>query len=123
MTKRVMDEGRPMGQRVNALHSILANHFAPLGFEATRQRLREHVGVEGSAWSGEQVVTALRLLHESRQSHLRYRSAFGDRRRVEKAAGRRQPTKADLEALHTAAWLLDVTTATSRLPGRRQQRG
>jgi hypothetical protein len=116
----VSDERRPLGQRVTALHSLLANHHAPLGFEATRQRLLAEAGVAGKEWTAEQVMAALRSLTESRKSHLRYREAFAARRQAEKAQGRRQPTKRDIQALDAKDWLRDADAAARRQPSRKE---
>lgn len=122
MAKRVRDETRPMGQRVNALHSLLANHHAPLGFEATRLRLREVAGVSRTAkWSEAAVLQALEALKASRATHLDYRRAFSERRRQEKASGRRQPTRGDLEAAASREWSKDADLARTRTPSRRRQ--
>jgi hypothetical protein len=120
--KRVRESDRPLGQRVNALHSLLANHHAPLGFEATRERLCDAVGVAHSGkWTDAQILQALLLLEESRRNHLAYRDAFASRRRGEKAAGRRQPTRGDLEALAEREWFKDAAAAVRRVPSRREQ--
>lgn len=92
-----------------ALHCLLANHHAPVGFEATRKRLLLAVGVGRSRkWTEAQLLEALALLDESRRSHLAYRSAFAARRRDEKASGRRQPTRGDLAAFDHPEWLKDT---------------
>jgi hypothetical protein len=99
-----------MGQRVNALHSLLANEHAPLGFDETRTLLRAETGVTGRTWTEAQLLDALALLEESRQTHLRYREAWARRRSLDKARGRRQPTKAETAALEERAWFKDVRT-------------
>lgn len=115
--RRVRDSDRPMGQRVTALHSLVANHHSPLGFLGTRTRLRKAAGVGLlRRWTEPRLLEALRVLEESRASHLRYRTAFAQRRRQEKAEGRRRPTKGDVAALDRAEWLKDVEEAGSRHP-------
>jgi hypothetical protein len=112
-----------MGQRVNALHSLLANHHAPVGFEATRRRLREVAGVTWrKKWSEAGLLEALRALEDSRATHLDYQRAFAERRRQEKASGRRQPTRGDLEAAARLEWSKDADLARTRLPSKREQR-
>lgn len=104
-----------MGSRVVALHSLLANHHAPIGFEATRDRLMTHVGVGRSAkWTETQLLASLALLEESRETHLAYRRAFASRRRSEKALGWRQPTRTDLTALSHPEWKKDAEAAKTR---------
>jgi hypothetical protein len=99
-----------MGQRVSSLHSLLANEHAPLGFEATRTFLRAKAGVTGRTWTEAQLLDALALLEQSRQSHLRYREAWDRRRSLDKARGRRQPTKAETAALEEPSWFKDART-------------
>lgn len=112
-----------MGQRVTALHSLVANHHAPLGFTATRRRLRELAGVgPGRRWTEPKLLEALDELAASRETHLRFGSVFADRRRVEKTDGRRQPTSGDLETLRRAEWLKDVGEAGRRHPSRQERR-
>lgn len=120
--RRVRDTGLAMPKRVVALHSLLANHHAPLGFEDTRDHLREIAGIRTRRWTEPQLLAALAALEESRASHLRYRAVFAERRRREKALGRRQPTTADLAALRRAVWLMDHEDARRRRPGMREQR-
>jgi hypothetical protein len=119
----VRDGNRPIGQRAKALHSLLANHHAPLGFSGTRKRLRKLVGVGlGRRWTEAKLLRALQELEESRTSHVRYHDVFAQRRRAEKAGGRRQPTKGDVDALHRPEWLKDVNAADHRHPSRRERR-
>ena len=123
----VRDSARPLGYRVTALHSLLANHHAPLGFEETREELRRRVGASPTlvspdwaparqSWTEAQLLEALMLLEESRVSHLTYRNAWAERRSVEKRQGRRQPTKEDLKVLDARSWLLDPNMAKSSPP-------
>lgn len=114
MARRVRDADLPLGQRVNALHSLLANHHAPFGFRRTRAHLRRAAGVRVLRdWTEPRLLAALDLLEESRASHLANLAAFGQRRRVEKASGRRVPNKGDLEALARREWTVDVDAALS----------
>lgn len=123
MARRVRNSDLAIGQRVTALHSLLANHHAPLGFEATRQHLRRTVGVtRREGWSEPGLLLALDLLEASRANHIAYRVTFGQRRKVEKASSRRSPTKADLEALTRAEWFLDPDEATVRRQSTRELR-
>jgi hypothetical protein len=66
-------------------------------------------------------LEALHELERSRATHLRYRRAFADRRRVEKAVGRRQPTRGDLLALDREEWAKDAEVASVRHPSRRER--
>jgi hypothetical protein len=115
--RRVRDSGLPMGRRVTALHSLVANHHAPLGFAGTRRRLRKLAGVGlFRRWTQPRLLLALRALEESRSSHLEYLAVFAQRRRREKAVGRRQPTKGDVAALRRPEWLKNVDEAGRRYP-------
>jgi hypothetical protein len=106
-----------MGRRVTALHSLVANHHAPLGFTGTRRRLRRLAGVGLlRRWTQPRLLLALRALEESRSSHLEYLAAFAQRRRREKAIGRRQPTKGDVAALRRPEWVKNVEEARRRYP-------
>lgn len=123
MARRVRDGDLPLGQRVNALHSLLANHHAPFGFQRTRAHLRRAAGVGLlRPWTEPRLLAALDLLEESRASHLAYRAAFGQRRRLEKASGQRVPTKGDLEALERREWAMDAGDAAVRRPSSRELR-
>lgn len=121
--RRVRDTSRPLAQRVNALHSLLANHHAPLGFQATAQHLRGLAGVAGSrrllpwrtrrfVWTEQQLLTALAALEESRGSHLRYQAAFVERRKAEKAKGLRQPSRDDGGSSTRSEWLIETDGAS-----------
>jgi len=68
------------------------------------------------------LLEALKALEDSRATHLDYRRAFAERRRQEKASGRRQPTTGDLEAAARPEWSKDADLARARLPSRREQR-
>jgi hypothetical protein len=104
--RRVRDADRPLGQRITALHSLLANHHAPLGFTVTRKRLRKLVAV-GPADGGR----SRSCFGHSRSWSSRERAICDtaapspsgvERRRRTDDAG---PTKGDVEALHRAEWL------------------
>ena len=121
--RRVRAADRPLDQRVTALHSLLANYHAPLGFTATRKRLRKLVGVGlGRRWTEPKLLRALEELEASRKAHLRYRSVFAERRRAEKAEGRRQPTLGDVQALLPVEWRKDAQEAARRHASRRERR-
>jgi hypothetical protein len=90
-----------MGQRVNALHSLLARHLVPLGFDGTRRALRALVGVTGRRWDEEQVMRALEHLEATRAVRLARAQEVTARRRVDKAAGLRRPTTADVALLES----------------------
>lgn len=123
MARRVRNVNLSMGQRVNALHSLLANHHAPLGFRQTRAHLRRATDVAlQRRWNEPALLAALDLLEESRASHLAYRAAFGQRRRIEKASGQRVPTRGDLEALAPREWMMDIDDAAVRRPSIRELR-
>lgn len=123
MARRVRNANLPMGQRVNALHSLLANHHAPLGFRGTRAHLRRATGVGFlRRWNEPSLLAALDMLEESRASHLAYRTAFAERRRIEKASGQRVPTKGDLQALARREWKMDIDDAAVRRPNVRELR-
>src|SRR5690349_19917956 len=94
--RRLRDPSRPMGQRVNALHSLLANHHAPLGFEESRRYLRAQVGLHSQFWTEAQLLAAFDLLDTSRSSYTAYRGSLAVRRKSEKIHGRRSPTKKDM---------------------------
>lgn len=82
------------------------------------------VGVgRASKWSEAQLLQALQLLEESRRSHLAYRRTFAARRHAEKVAGRRQPTRADLEALLHREWFKDSDAARTRRPSTQEKHG
>ncbi|WP_157519125.1 hypothetical protein [Modestobacter sp. Leaf380] len=102
--RRVLDADRPLGQRVAALHSLLANHHAPLGFLATRAALRSRVGATGRRWRETELLRALEHIEASRAAHLERVAEVAARRRVEKAAGRRQPSAADTRVLEEPRW-------------------
>jgi hypothetical protein len=123
MARRVRNANLPMGQRVNALHWLLANHHAPLGFRRTRAHLRRatHAGLL-RRWNEPSLLAALDMLEESRASHLAYRAAFAERRRIEKASGQRVPTKGDVQALARSEWLMDIDDAAVRRPSVRELR-
>jgi hypothetical protein len=127
--RRARDPERPLGQRVLALHALISGHHAPLGFTATRARLRALVGADDthrgrarSRWTEDELLRALAALESSRETHLRARAVFADRHRAEKAAGRRSPTAGDLRARREAVWEADVAGAAHRRPSRREQR-
>ncbi|MEI4270819.1 hypothetical protein TEK04_03695 [Klenkia sp. LSe6-5] len=97
--RRVRDGDRPMGQRVNALHSLVARHAAPLASSDTRTTLRTLVGATGRRWDEEQVMRALEHLEATRSVRIAQVHEVTTRRRAAKAAGRRRPTAADLVLL------------------------
>ena len=120
--RRVRDGNRPIGQRANALHSLLANHHASLGFAKTRKRLRRLVGVGlGHRWTEAKLLTALQDLGESRTSRALSRGvcaapASGEGWRTAQA------DEGDVDALHRPEWLKDIHAASDRHPSRRERR-
>lgn len=91
-----------MGQRVNALHSLIARHAAPPGaFGGTRRALRSMVGTTGRRWREEEVMRALEHLEAARSARHARVADVTARRRIEKAAGRRAPSAADVAILET----------------------
>lgn len=93
-----------MGQRVNALHSLISNHHAPSGFLGTRAALRARVGVTGHRWREDELLRALEHLEASRTAHLVRVAEVAAHRRAEKTAGRRHPAAAEVAALGPPAW-------------------
>ena len=128
--RRVRDEALPLGQRVSALHSLIANHHAPFCFLGTVAHLQGATGggrrrwraVGRRGWTHEQLLAALAMLEQSRAGHLAYRAAFAERRCAEKGAGRRRPTAGDKAALARPEWLKDAEEARIRVPSRRDRR-
>ncbi|MFC4615697.1 hypothetical protein ACFO3K_13310 [Cellulomonas algicola] len=124
VARRVRDPHVPLPYRLSALRSLVNRHH-PLGFGGTQQHLGDLVGTSrppGPGWTGDDVLAALDVLEESRASRLRYVEAFAERRRQEKAEHRRQPTRADVDALRRAEWVKDVDEASVRHASVRERR-
>lgn len=131
MARRVRDPDLPLRHRTSAFRSLLTLH-APFGFQATERHLRKLVRrrgrhgwwrpVRSREWTETMLLDALDLLETSRDSHVRYAAVFAERRRNEKSHHRRQPTRADSEALRRAEWLKDAGEAACRQPSRRETR-
>ena len=115
--RQVVDSTLPLPVRVQAFF-----HCVEWYCWLTRQRFQQaylRLGAECgfdflNPPDNDGLLRAAALLLGERRGFLKKVEAFAEARRTEKAQGRRQPRKAQLESLYSPGWLLTDPVVTER---------
>lgn len=115
--RRVVDISLPLPARVQAFFHCVEWYcwLTRQRFQQTYLRLGAGCGFDFfNPPDNDGLLRAAALLQAERRSFLKKVEAFAGVRRTEKARGRRQPRKAQLESLYWADWLLTDSVVTER---------